>query len=39
LLQFLADHTNFEENVARFDALPQALKLRRSQLLRAMSDI
>src|SRR5882762_4656602 len=31
--------TNFEENVARFDALAQALELCRSQLLRAVGNV
>src|ERR1700687_6059971 len=38
-LQFLADHTNLEENAARFDAQANAFQLRRSYLLRAVRDV
>jgi hypothetical protein len=39
LLEFLADHTNFEKNSAGLDALTDGFELRRSHLLRAVRDV
>src|SRR5260370_16592306 len=39
LLQFLADHPDFEEEAARFDALANTFQLRRGYLLRTVRDV